>query len=200
MGSSDVDFELPRDHVEIDVEALAASVPTSATNKRLFIELAADLVRDRLSRDEVFARAKVDPSVGDAYDDMPWHDYFRMIVTVAHELRGPDQLGEGLREVGRCYYRGMTRTPIGRMLLGNHLGTVIRQLAENWQRLNTVGKVRSEFCSERNFRFHFDGHAPALVETVAVGIFEGLLRYHYMPETIRLARVGPMNTILDVRW
>lgn len=209
MGSSGVagpneleslDFVPPRDHVEVDVEAIAASVSRSATNKRLFLELAATRVADRLARDEVFARAHVDPTPGEPYDDLPWHDYLRVMVTVAEELRGPDQLGEGFREIGRCFYRGMDRTPVGRMLLGTHLGDVIRQLAENWQQLNTVGRVRSEFRFERNIRFHFDGYSPEMVETVAVGIFEGLFRHHFMPETITLARVGPMSTILDVRW
>lgn len=195
-----MNFVPPRDHVDIDVDAIAAGVSRSATSKRLFLDLSTKLVADRLDRDEVFARAKVDPITVDPYDDVPWHDYFDVIVVVARELRGPEQLGEGLREIGRCYYRGMTRTPVGRMLLGNHLGDVIRQLAENWQRLSTVGSVRAEFCFERNFRFHFDDYPPALIETIAVGIFEGVFRYHYMPEKLGLAQVGPMSTILDVGW
>jgi hypothetical protein len=195
-----VDLTPPRDHVDIDVESIAASVSRSATIKRLFIELAARKVAGRMSREEVLARAKVDPSPGDPYDDVSWHDYFAVMVTVALELAGPQQLSRGLREIGRCFYPGMAGTVVGRMLLGKHFGDVIRQAAENWQRFNTIGSLRTEVVFERNYRFHFDGFPLPLVETIAVGIFEGLFRHHHMPAQFGITTVGPSSMVIDVRW
>lgn len=196
----ELDWSSPREHLDIDVDGIATSVPRTATIKRVFIDLAARKIAARMSRDEVFARAKVDPGSGDPYDDVPWHDYFAVIMTVALELRGPAQLGQGLREIGRCFYPGMAGTTVGRMLLGKHLGDVVRQAAENWQRFNTIGSMRTEILFERNFRFHFDGYPLPLVETVAVGIFEGMFRYHHMPVEIGLATVGPTCMVIDTRW
>jgi hypothetical protein len=195
-----VDFTPPRDHVDLDVEGIAASVPRSATNKRLFMELAARKVAGRMGRDEVLARAKVDAAPGDPYDDVPWHDYFAVLVTVGLELAGPDHLGRGLREIGRCFYPGMAGTQTGRMLLGKHFGDVIRQAAENWQSFSTIGSLRTEILFERNFRFHFDGYPGALVETIAVGIFEGLFRYHHIAASLGLATLGPTSMVIDIRW
>jgi hypothetical protein len=195
-----VDFAPPGDQVEIDVDGIAASVSRSATIKRLFMELAARKVAGRMSREEVLARAKVDSSAGDPYDDVPWHDYFAVVVTVALELSGRELLGRGLREIGRTFYPGMAGTQVGRMLLGKHFGDVIRQAAENWQRFSTIGSMRTEIVFERNFRFHFDGYPLPLVETIAVGIFEGLFRYHHMTARIGVATVGPTTMVIDLHW
>jgi hypothetical protein len=197
---AELDWSPPREHVDIDVEAIAASVPRTATIKRVFIDLAARKVAARMGRDEVLARAKVDASPGDPYDDVPWHDYFGVLMTVALELRGREQISHGLREIGRSFYPGMAGTLTGRMLLGKQLSEVIRQAAENWQRFNTIGTLRTEILFERNFRFHFDGYPLPLVETVAVGIFEGVFRYHHMPAQFGLAKIGPASMVIDLRW
>lgn len=195
-----LEFSPPEDHVDVDVEGLLALVPTGKHSKRIFIDFALDLVADRVPAVEVFRRAGVAAPECDPFDDVSWHDYFRVVVVVATILRGPDQLGAGLREVGRCFYPKLLQTIVGRMLLGRHMGEAIRRAAEAWAQFNDVGRVHVEFRTDREFHYHFDAFPPALAETVAIGIFEGLFRHHHMPADIQIAHVGPMQTIVRMRW
>ncbi len=192
-------FSPPRSQLDVDADAIMAAVPRSATNKRIFIEIPCKQVAARLSVDEVLARAGVTLRVDNPYDDVPWHDYFRVVVVVAGELCG-SQIGEGLREIGRTFYPSLAGTPVGQMLVGRHLGAVVRQAAENWMLFNTVGSVRAEYLFERNFRFVFEGYPLVLTETMAVGVFEGMFNYFHMPVQLGLANLSPMSSVLDVRW
>ncbi|MFV8752528.1 DUF2378 family protein [Nannocystaceae bacterium ST9] len=196
----ELEFSPPRDHIDLDARAILAAVPQATTNKRIFVQLAAKLVGDRLSFAELLARAGVPASTGELFDDIAWHDYFRVLVVVAELLHGPVRLSVGLREIGRCFYPGVSQTIVGRMMLGRHLGEVVRQAAETWQQFNTIGRVRGEFLSERHFRYHFEDYPLLLTETVGIGIFEGVFRHHHMPATISICRIDSMHSMIDVRW
>ncbi len=164
-------------------------MPSAATNKRIFVQL----VTKRIGIDDPLA-------VGEPYDDVSWHDYFRVVVKAATHLQGPDRLYEGLREVGRWFYPDIAPTTVGRLMLGRHLGDAIRQAAETWQQFNTVGRVRAEFLSDRQFRYHFEDYPVLLTESIGIGIFEGMFRHHHMPVVILVARISPMHTVLDICW
>lgn len=189
------------DLIVVDADALAAAVPRDTTTiKRIFADMAMQLVATRVSPSEILTRAQVDLSGRQPFDDIPWHDYFRVAVVVAELLRGPEQLGAGLREVGRCFYRGLLGTVVGQMLLGRHLGEAIRKAADLWQDLNTVGAVWSEFRSEREFDYHFAEHPYMLIESVGIGIFEGVFAHHHMPVDLQIARPAPNHTVVRIRW
>jgi hypothetical protein len=193
-------FEPPRDHVDLDVAAILAAIPPATTTKRLFIDIAVEQVVGRVSLAELLARAEVDSLPDQPFDDVLWHDYFRMIVAGAAELQGPERLGEGLRQSGRGIYVGLANTVVGRLLLGRQLGDALRRAADTWQHLSTIGSMQVEQVSERNFRYHYERYPTVLTETIVVGIFEGLFHYFHMPVQIGLHRIGPLAAMLDMHW
>lgn len=195
-----LDFQAPREHVSIDVAALMAAVPQGTTTKRIFVDIAAALVDERVSLPELLARAQVDSLAEGPFDDVLWHDYFRVLLVIAAELCGPEQLGDGLRQIGRSFYVGIAETVVGRMLLGRQLGDAVRKAAETWETLATIGSVRVEQLSERHYRYRYDRYPTELAETMVVGIFEGMFRHFHMPVELRLARLGPRQAVLDMCW
>lgn len=197
---SELEFQPLPELVDVDVDALLTNVPPSITSKQFFIEVAMRRVADRMSSADILARAGVVAVARAPFDDLPWHDYFRVLCVVAELLHGREQLSVGLREIGRGFYPSLLATPIGPMLLGRHLGEAIRKAAEVWQTFTPVGKVAAEFRGEREFYYHFVDYPQALLESVGAGLFEGLFRHHHMPVDMQLARPTANHSIVRLRW
>lgn len=201
VSDRDLVFTVPRDDVEIDFVALSAAVPKATVHKRIFIDFLLVEIADRVPPEQVLARAQVELTAGDPFDDVAWHDYFAVLLTVAELLAGPERpAAAGLREIGRSTYRRLLELPVGRLLLGRQLSDALRVAGELWEEFNSIGRVRAEARGERAYDYHFDPYPAALTETIGVGVFEGMFRYHHMAGDIGLARLGPTQTIMRLTW
>jgi hypothetical protein len=195
-----LEFAPPDEVVAVDPEWLLATVPAGKINKRIFIDFACELVAGRVAQAEVLRRAGIELHASEPFEDVAWHDYFRVAVVVAELLQGRERIGAGLREIGRCFYPRLLSTIVGRMLLGRTMGEAIRRAAEAWAQFNDVGRIHVEFRGEREFYYHFEQFPTMLAETIAIGIFEGLFRHHHMPVDLQIARIEPMHSIVRMRW
>jgi hypothetical protein len=195
-----LEFTPPRADAEFDFEEILARAASSSVNKRIFIEFAIADVADHIGRAQLLARAGVVLTARGPFDDVPWHDYFRVMLAAAEQLAGPERLCAGQRELGRSVYPRLIDTEIGRLMLGRQMAEAIRQAGDVWAQFNTVGRVRVEAESEREAYLHFEDYPAALTETVSVGIFEGLFRHHHADGEIALARISATHTIVRLRW
>lgn len=194
------EFIAPREHFTIDVDALRASVPHDIEVKRMLVDIVSNGLDGELTPDQVLADLGLDFSGVAAHEEIRWHDYFSVMAHVAEVRRGREHLSLGLREIGRSFYRGVLSTPLGKMLLGRQLGDAVRNIADTWAEFNTLGRVWSDFTSERSFDYNFEGFPMSLAESVGVGIFEGMFAYHFMPVTILIRRDARDRGALRLRW
>lgn len=189
-----------RERVDIDVDALLRTIPADIVVKRMIIDIVVDQLRGRVEPAAVWAATGVNLDGVGPLDDVSWHDYFRVMVCLAELTHGREQLSVGLRRLGAGFYRGIIKTPTGKLMLGRALGDAVRNVAASWGEFNTLGRVWSEFLGEREFLYHFEGVPLVLAESVGVGVFEGMFRYHHMPVEIAIARLGEWHAILRIRW
>ncbi len=199
-GKPTAEFGPPREQFDIDVDALRAMIPADIEVKRSVIDIVLEQLPAGLSAEQALASMGLDFTQVAAHEDVSWHDYFRVMVFVAESKRGAKPLSVGLREIGQSFYRGVLRTPLGKLLLGRQLGDAVRNMADTWAEYNTLGHVWSDLTSERSFDYHLERFPRVLAESVGLGIFEGTFRYHFMPVTILIASDAPDNAILRMSW
>ena len=197
---SEPNFVAVRDEFDIDIEQLRAMIPEGVRVKRMIIDLVLAQLPDGRTPAEALAQLGLDLEGVSSLDEISWQDYFSTMVLVAEATHGPEHLSAGLREIGRCFYRGVLATPIGRMLLGRQLGDAVRNVADTWAEFNTLGRVWSQPTGERSFDYHCEGFPRVLAESVGVGVFEGMFAYHFMDPTILIASTAPDNAILRMSW
>jgi hypothetical protein len=193
------EFSPPRESPPVDADAVMAMVPRGTMIKRVFVDIA-------LAQPGPFTPLQLLDLAGvqlpdcGPFENVDWHDYFRVMLCVAAHTHGSERVGAGLRAIGRRFYPVIIKTPAGKLMLGRQLGDAVRNVADTWQQFNTLGRVWSEPIDERGFEYHFEHYPMILAETVGVGVFEGTFKYHHMPLNVMIASTAADNAIMHIRW
>ncbi len=122
---------------------------------------------------------------------------------MAKLLRGPEAIGEGLREIGRSVFPRLAQTLIGRMLfgaLGRNVNRVLMVAPAGWKICENFGDVRAVQLGPQHIRYTYTDHPIELIETIYVGSIEGAAPRFDVEIELGIALDGPRRTLLDIRW
>jgi eukaryotic-like serine/threonine-protein kinase len=167
------DFESP-----VDVDGHLALIPPEATCKGFFfIDILHHVSRVAFERDVVRA-AQIQERRYVAFRDYPLADATRLVVAAARVLYPRYALGEGLRRLGQTTFDAVLATHVGRSLfgiLGRDVEPILLTGPKAFKVLVNMGQVMAEKTSPRTFTFRAEGF-PGFLETLQVGVLEGVLR------------------------
>jgi uncharacterized protein (TIGR02265 family) len=185
---------------------MLARLPAHAASKGIIVASTIDAVRRRpelaeWTSERILAEACGRADMPGAFENVPYREFVPILLLVAGLLRG-DELGEGLRELGRAVYPNFAATLIGKMLFGALRSDPMRLIMMGpsaWKVCENFGSVGAEKHGREHVRYVFDEHPVELVETMYVGTLEGVAEVMGIALELGLASAGT-RTLLDIRW
>lgn len=185
---------------------MLARLPTHASTKGIIVASTLDAVRRRPDLDEwtsarILAEACGRADLPGAFENVSYREFVPILLLVARLLRG-DELGEGLRELGRQVYPNFAGTLIGKMLFGalrSDPARLIMMGPSAWKVCENFGTVAAERHGPTHVRYVYDEHPVELVETMYVGTIEGVAAVMQLELELGIASEGS-RTLLDIRW
>lgn len=195
-----LEFRAP-DPSRLNVDAVLARVPSTATVKGLFMEtLLQDI--DSSEREQLLARAGITFRRYTTFYDYPYSDLLRLERVLAQRAHPELAEGEGIRKLCSAFYEAFAQTMAGRVVFGV-LGRNARRIMplgpKGWKICVGMGRVESEVVGDTHVRYHFHDY-PGLIEAADVGVVEGALGFCRVQGTIAIAEIREGDAVLDIRW
>jgi len=195
-------FHPPRLKFELDIEAILAAAPATATARGRYLTRTLDMRPEGLSEEEVLHQAGIPFKRFVPFQAYPWTEFFRLACAVA-SLLDEDSVSAGLRTVGRSYYPDFANSVTGKIvfgLLGRNIEKVIPLAPTAWSLSGTFGKIHAQPLGSRHYRYHFEDYPSPVAESLFAGILEGLITHCNSSGTIGFVGVGEMESMFDIRW
>jgi uncharacterized protein (TIGR02265 family) len=185
---------------------MLARLPPHAATKGIIVASTIDALRRRPELDEwtgerILAEACGRTTMPGPFENVSYREFVPILLFVARLLRG-DELGEGLRELGRAVYPNFATTLIGKMLFGALRSDPTRLIMMGpsaWKVCENFGNVSAEKQGPEHVRYAFDLHPVELVETMYVGTLEGVAAVMGLALELGLAHADT-RTLIDIRW
>lgn len=157
-------FSVPDFGAPVDIEAVHARVPETATVKGLMLQAVLDHVRD------AGAPAPQGRGPYTAFRDYSGHEFVDVLLDGARALRPDGTLREGLRELGRVAYPALAESWIGKVVFS----VLARDVGQVWKLVSKVYSITGN---------HGGGELLVLEDREAVlrvhGIYSFLDAYHF---------------------
>jgi uncharacterized protein (TIGR02265 family) len=194
-------FGTPRTKFELDLDAIAARVPGTATTKGMFFTRALSQLPRQIDDEPILRAAGLEESRFVPFNSYPWIDFIRLCCAIA-DVMAPSR-PVGLRKIGRTLYSEFADSLAGRVtfgLLRNNADRVISLGAKAWNISGAPGEVVGESIGDCHYRYHFNDYPAEITETLAVGVLEGALVECDEIPRILFGQADPMHAVLDIRW
>jgi uncharacterized protein (TIGR02265 family) len=194
-------FATPRTKLELDLDAIAARLPGTATTKGMFFSRALSLVPGQTDDEPILRAAGLEESRFVPFNNYPWIDFLRLCCAVS-DVIAPTR-AVGLRKIGRTLYSEFADSLAGRVtfgLLRNNADRVVSLGPKAWNMSGVPGEVVGESIDDCHYRYHFIDYPSEVAETLAVGVLEGALVECGETPRILFGQADPMHAVLDIRW
>jgi uncharacterized protein (TIGR02265 family) len=194
-------FRLPRDDLHFELADVFSVIRPDAAVKGLFLQKVVDRLPDRAA---LFARAGVPDRRIVPFLDVPYHDYFRVLVAAGQILHPDLSPAQALRRLHLPHYQLFAETLAGRVIfgvLGNDAAQVMPLGPRGWQvNLKNMGEVTAQTLGSRHVRYVFAGYPALLAEICDVGVVQGALAFLGEQGTVRIRTPRPDHAELDIAW
>ncbi len=188
---------------ELDLERVARMVPNTIMCKGVFINQTLRLSQDQFDDEEILRMAGVPLQRFVPFRDYPWIDFFRIAAVVGQVISDGASLSHSLRMMGRTYFSQFSEGVPGTLLFGALACSpdlIIPLGPKAWRMANNFGSLRAESMGDRHYRYHLYGQPTEVVESIHVGVLEGVFEHCSLDVSLQLAAVDEMTSIIDFRW